>query len=109
MSCAVEEDAEDDVKDDGAACHDHHRVGVDLEVVSHDSADGEEEKDAGDVPNLKIDVHHQKSGTYCGWQWQVEKIDCQAIRWLSVNEPSRSSPKYLDDTSVSEWRLGKKS
>jgi hypothetical protein len=64
VSCAVEEDAEDDVKDDSAACHDHHRVGVDLEVVSHDSADGEEEKDASDVPNLKIDVHRFLSRIY---------------------------------------------
>ena len=50
---AVKEDAEDDVEDDGATGDDHHRVGLDLEVVGHDAMNGEVEQDASHVPDLE--------------------------------------------------------
>ena len=50
---AVKQNSEDDVEDDGTSGDDHHRVGVDLEVVGHDATNGEEQQDAGHVPDLE--------------------------------------------------------
>ena len=61
VSCPVKQKSENDVEDDGAPGHDHHRRRLDLEVVRRQTTDRQVQKYARHVPylnrNLKNSFH----------------------------------------------------